>query len=154
MFDRLRDPHSADAGFTGPRLGTWHIMRPAFLQQAGTAGQDWLFGTPFTDPGSVSRTFGAAHRARYGTAPGRWSPEAYDAVGLVARTLERLGGAAGIEPGAVAGHLFDAPYRGLAKTLRFTTDGNRTLEQGPPYYFLFQAKGKAFRFLGRSDQVG
>ncbi|MDQ1051177.1 ABC-type branched-subunit amino acid transport system substrate-binding protein [Streptomyces sp. V4I2] len=79
----------ADAGFTGPRLATCHIMRPTFLQQAGTAGQDWLFGTPFTDPGSVSRTFRTAYRARYGTAPGRWAPEAYDAVGLVTRALEK-----------------------------------------------------------------
>ncbi len=142
----------ADADFTGPRLGTWHTMRPDFLQRAGTAGQGWLFGTPFTDPGSVSRTFGTAYRTRYGTAPGRWSPEAYDAVGLVARTLEQLGGKHGIEPGAVAQRLFRVSYRGLAKTLRFTTDGTRTLEQ-EAWYFLFQAKGNTFRFLGRDDQL-
>ncbi|MEU0187577.1 bifunctional serine/threonine-protein kinase/ABC transporter substrate-binding protein [Streptomyces sp. NPDC006207] len=144
----------ADAGFTGPRLGTWHIMRPAFLQQAGTAGQDWLFGTPFTDPGSVAHTFQTAYRARYGTAPGRWSPEAYDAVGLVARTLERLSGAADIEPGAVAQHLFDVNHQGLAKTLRFTSDATHSLDPNRgALYFLFQAKGNAFHFLGRYDQV-
>ncbi|GDY48149.1 bifunctional serine/threonine-protein kinase/ABC transporter substrate-binding protein [Streptomyces antimycoticus] len=142
----------ADAGFTGPRLGTWHIMRPGFLQQAGTAGQDWLFGAPFTDPGSVSRTFGTAYRARYGTAPGRWSPEAYDAVGLVARALEELGGTREIKPGAVAQRLLHITYRGLAKTLRFTTDSAQAGEQDG-WYFLFQAKGNAFRFLGRGDQM-
>ncbi|MGW2259677.1 bifunctional serine/threonine-protein kinase/ABC transporter substrate-binding protein [Streptomyces sp. NPDC001780] len=143
----------ADAGFSGPRLGTWHIMRPAFLQQAGPAAQDWLFGTPFTDPGSVSRTFGADYRARYGTAPGRWSPEAYDAVGLVARTLERLGGTADIAPEAVARRLFDVTYRGIAKTLRFSTDGANTLDPEAAPYFLYRAKGNTFRFLGRHDQV-
>ncbi|MGW7672850.1 bifunctional serine/threonine-protein kinase/ABC transporter substrate-binding protein [Streptomyces sp. NPDC054775] len=142
----------ADTGFTGPRLGTWHIMDPAFLQQAGEAGQDWLFGTPFTDPGSVSRTFRTAYRARYGSAPGRWSPEAYDSVGLVTRTLERLGGTADVEPATVAQSLFDGTYQGLAKTLRFTTDGTNSLELDASY-FLFQAKGNAFRFLGRDDQV-
>ncbi|GCB47172.1 bifunctional serine/threonine-protein kinase/ABC transporter substrate-binding protein [Streptomyces sp. NL15-2K] len=142
----------ADAGFTGPRLGTWHIMNPAFLQQAGAAGQDWLFGTPFTDPGSVSRTFRTAYRARYGTAPGHWSPEAYDAVGLITRTLERLGGTADIEPAAVAQRLFEGTYQGLAKTLRFTTGGTNALEPDGSY-FLFQTKGNAFRFLGRDDQV-
>ncbi|MGP4085200.1 bifunctional serine/threonine-protein kinase/ABC transporter substrate-binding protein [Streptomyces sp. KR55] len=146
----------ADAGFTGPRLGTWRIMRPAFLQQAGAAGQDWLFGTPFTDPGSVSGAFRTAYRARYGTAPGRWSPEAYDAVGLVTRTLERLGGKADIEPGAVAQHLFDVIYRGLAKPLSFTTGSTGTSTLDPnagALYFLFQAEGKTFRFLGPYDQV-
>lgn len=142
----------ADAGFTGPRLGTWHTMGPGFLQQAGAAGQDWLFGTPFTDPGSASRTFGTAYRARYGTAPGRWSPEAYDAVGLVARTLEQLGGTPDIEPGAVAQRLFHVTYRGLAKTLRFTTNSTRTVGQDA-WYFLFQATGNTFRFLARNDQV-
>ncbi|WP_456293764.1 ABC transporter substrate-binding protein [Streptomyces niveus] len=143
----------AEAGFTGPRLGTWRVMSPAFLQRAGSAGQDWVFATPFTDPAGVSRTFRAAYREKYGTAPGRWAPEAYDGVGLVARTLKDLGGAADIEPVAVAQRLFDAEYEGIAKTLRFSTDGTNALEPGRPVYFLFQAKGQSFRFLGRYDEV-
>ncbi|MFD5899713.1 bifunctional serine/threonine-protein kinase/ABC transporter substrate-binding protein [Streptomyces sp. NPDC060366] len=146
----------AEARFTGPRLGTWRIMSPAFLQKAGSAGQEWVFAAPFTDPAGVSRTFRTAYRKRYGTAPGRWSPEAYDSVGLVARTLKNLGGAADIEPVAVAQRLFDAEYEGyegIAKTLRFTTDGTNALEQETPLYFLFQAKGQSFRFLGRYDEV-
>jgi hypothetical protein len=43
-------------------------------------------------------------------------------------------------------------YRGIAKTLRFTTDGTNALEPGS-LQFLFQAKGNAFRFLGRYDRV-
>ncbi|MGW6302863.1 bifunctional serine/threonine-protein kinase/ABC transporter substrate-binding protein [Streptomyces niveus] len=143
----------ADAGFTGPRLGTWRVMSPAFLRRAGSAGQDWVFATPFTDPAGVSRTFRTAYREKYGTAPGRWSPEAYDGVGLVARTLKDLGGAADIEPVAVAQRLFAAEYEGIAKTLRFSTDGTNALEPGRPVYFLFQAKGQGFRFLGRYDEI-
>lgn len=142
----------ADAGFTGPRLGTWHIMRPAFLQQAGPAAQGWLFGTPFTDPGSVSPAFGSAHRAAYGTAPGRWAPEAYDAVGLVARALESPGGSADSAPGAVAQRLFSLTYQGLAKTLRFD-DTHALALQPDAVYFLYQVKDGSFRFLGRYDRV-
>ncbi|AVH60434.1 MULTISPECIES: bifunctional serine/threonine-protein kinase/ABC transporter substrate-binding protein [Streptomyces] len=141
-----------EAGFSGPRQGTWHIMQPAFLQQAGPAGQDWLFGTPFTDPGSVSRDFQAAHRAKYGTTPGRWSPEAYDAVGLVARALKSLGGSADVQPRSVSPRLFDVTYKGLAKTFHVSTNGVDPLKSGA-LYFLFQAKGNTFRFLGRYDQV-
>lgn len=100
----------------------------------------------------MSRTFRTAYREKYGAEPGRWSPEAYDAVGLVARALEKLGGAADIEPVAVARRLFDAEYRGVAKPLRFAKDGTG-LEPGGPLYFLFQARGGTFRFLGRYDQV-
>ncbi|MGW2387609.1 bifunctional serine/threonine-protein kinase/ABC transporter substrate-binding protein [Streptomyces sp. NPDC001658] len=135
----------AAAGFTGPRLGTWHIMRSSFLQQAGSAGQDWLFATPFTDPDSVSPAFRTAYRAKYATAPARWSPEAYDAVGLVARALSSLGGSPDITPTTVSQHLFGITYQGLAKPLRFS-DG--TLDRGP-VYFLFQAKGNGFRLVGR-----
>ncbi|MEV0776531.1 ABC transporter substrate-binding protein [Streptomyces sp. NPDC050428] len=146
-----------EEGFTGPRLGTGHIMSPAFLQQAGVAGQGWVFAAPFTDPGSVSGAFRTAYSAKYGTAPERWSPEAYDAVGLVTRALGKLGGETDIEPAAVAQRLFDAEYgeyRGIAKALRFSTDGTSILDpKGPPLYFLFQAEGKSFRFLGRYDQV-
>ncbi|MFI9756650.1 bifunctional serine/threonine-protein kinase/ABC transporter substrate-binding protein [Streptomyces sp. NPDC051963] len=143
----------ADEGFTGPRLGTWHIMQPDFLQEAGSAGRNWVFGTPFTDPAGASRTFTTTYRARFGTAPGRWAPEAYDAVGLVARALEKLGGAADIEPGVVAERLFDVTYPGIAKTLSFSK-GERTLDaRKEASFFLFQEQGEAFRFLGRSDEV-
>ncbi|MBD0420227.1 ABC transporter substrate-binding protein [Streptomyces sp. TRM S81-3] len=142
----------ADAGFTGPRLGTWHIMRQPFLQQAGPAAQGWLFGTPFTDPGSVSPAFVSAHRTAYGTPPGRWAPEAYDAVGLVARALESLGGSADSAPGAVAQRLFTLTYRGLAKTLRFE-DTHALALQPDAVYFLYQVKDGAFRFLGRYDRI-
>ncbi|MEU5083243.1 MULTISPECIES: bifunctional serine/threonine-protein kinase/ABC transporter substrate-binding protein [Streptomyces] len=140
----------AEAGFAGPRLGTWHIMRPDFLREAGTAAQGWVFGAPFTDPGSVSGAFRAAYRAAYGTAPGRWAPEAYDAVGLVARALESLGGRAGVTAGAVAERLSDLTYQGLAKSLRFTA-GSIDTPRGEGY-FLYQTEGDGFRFLGRSDR--
>ncbi|MFE4670454.1 bifunctional serine/threonine-protein kinase/ABC transporter substrate-binding protein [Streptomyces sp. NPDC056716] len=143
----------ADAGFTGPRLGTWHLMDPAFAEQAGAAAEGWLFGTPFTDPASVAADFRTAHRERYGSAPARWSPEAYDAVNLVARALEELDAGSGVEPGAVAQRLFTLSYEGLAKPLRFTAEG-RSLELETSGYFLFEARDGAFRFLGRSDELG
>ncbi|CAL9282231.1 bifunctional serine/threonine-protein kinase/ABC transporter substrate-binding protein [Streptomyces sp. SudanB182_2057] len=144
----------AEAGFTGPRLGTWHIMRPDFLREGGAAAQGWVFGAPFTDPGSVSGAFRAAYRAAYGAAPGRWAPEAYDAVGLVARALESLGGRAGITAGAVAERLSDLTYQGLAKPLRFTAGVPRSIDRSRDEgYFLYQTEGNAFRFLGRSDLI-
>ncbi|MFB7500469.1 hypothetical protein ACFC09_38320 [Streptomyces sp. NPDC056161] len=74
-------------------------------------------------------------------------------MGLVVRALERLGAPGAVEPGTVAERLFDGGYRGIAKTLSFTT-GNTLDPSARSLYFLFQADGNnTFRFLGRSGQV-
>jgi ABC-type branched-subunit amino acid transport system substrate-binding protein len=70
-------------------------MRADFLTTAEQAAEGWVFGAPYTEPQSARTTaakaFTAAYRARYGASPGRWSAEAYDAVGLIARALDALG---------------------------------------------------------------
>ncbi|MGW3288603.1 bifunctional serine/threonine-protein kinase/ABC transporter substrate-binding protein [Streptomyces sp. NPDC001002] len=147
----------AAAGFIGPRMGFEPVLRPAFLTAAGDAAEGWICEAPYTEPESTgtkaSKQFTAAYRKRYGQAPGRWAAEAYDAVGLIARALDALGSGAGIEPGQVAERLFRTSYDGVAKPIRFTQDAIHTLN-AENASFLYQARGGAFRFLGRYDQVG
>ncbi|AWW38754.1 bifunctional serine/threonine-protein kinase/ABC transporter substrate-binding protein [Streptomyces cadmiisoli] len=142
------------AGFDGPRLGFEPAMRPAFLTAAGEAAEGWLFEAPYTEPEAArtgaAEAFTAVHRARYGADPGRWAAEAYDAVGLVARTLDALGAGSGIERGQVSERVFRVVHDGVAKTLRFRSE--RTLESENAG-FLYQVAGGSFRFLGRHDQV-
>lgn len=144
------------AGFTGPRMGFEPVLRPAFLTGAGDAAGGWIFEAPYTEPQSAgtkaSKAFTAAYRKRYGQAPGRWAAEAYDAVGLIARALDALGGGAGIKPGQVAERLFRTAYAGVAKPIRFTQDATHTLNPENAS-FLYQARDGDFRFLGRYDQV-
>ncbi|MGW4911695.1 bifunctional serine/threonine-protein kinase/ABC transporter substrate-binding protein [Streptomyces sp. NPDC004270] len=146
----------AAAGFTGPRMGFEPVMRPAFLTAAGDAAEGWIFEAPYTEPQSAgtkaSKAFTTAYRKRYGQAPARWAAEAYDAVGLIARALDALGGGAGIEPGQVAERLFRTAYDGVAKPIRFTQDATHMLEPEKAS-FLYQARDGDFRFLGRYDQV-
>ncbi|MFD3586079.1 bifunctional serine/threonine-protein kinase/ABC transporter substrate-binding protein [Streptomyces sp. NPDC058683] len=146
----------AAAGFTGPRMGFEPVMRPAFLTAAGDAAEGWICEAPYTEPQSAgtkaSNAFTTAYRKRYGQAPARWAAEAYDAVGLIARALDALGGGAGIEPGQVAERLFRTAYDGVAKPIRFTQDATHMLEPEKAS-FLYQARDGDFRFLGRYDQV-
>ncbi|WP_217551780.1 bifunctional serine/threonine-protein kinase/ABC transporter substrate-binding protein [Streptomyces sp. GbtcB6] len=146
----------AAAGFTGPRMGFEPVMRPAFLTAAGDAAEGWICEAPYTEPESAgtkaSEAFTAAYRKRYGQAPGRWAAEAYDAVGLIARALDALGGGAGVEPGQVAERLFRTAYDGVAKPIRFTQDATHTLN-AERASFLCQARDGDFRFLGRYDQA-
>ncbi|WP_155060067.1 bifunctional serine/threonine-protein kinase/ABC transporter substrate-binding protein [Streptomyces blattellae] len=144
------------AGFTGPCMGFEPVMRPAFLKEAGDAAEGWLFEAPYTDPASAdtkaAKAFTDAHRKRYGEPPGRWAAEAYDAVGLLARTVEALGAGAGIEPGEVAERIFRTTHDGAAKRIRFVDGATHFLEM-VNMNFLYQVTDGAFRFLGRHDQV-
>ncbi|MFE4663491.1 bifunctional serine/threonine-protein kinase/ABC transporter substrate-binding protein [Streptomyces sp. NPDC056716] len=145
-----------EAGFPGACVGFEAVMRQEFLDAAGGAADGWVFGASFTEVLSVdtgaARAFTAAYRERYGAPPGRWAVEAYDAVGLLGRTLDAFGSRASVEPGEVAERVFVTSYEGVAKPLGFTKDGERLL-QLERSAFLYRAEGGQFHFLGRFDQV-
>ncbi|XUL85720.1 bifunctional serine/threonine-protein kinase/ABC transporter substrate-binding protein [Streptomyces galilaeus] len=144
------------AHFTGAVTGFEPVMRGAFLTAAGQAAEGWIFEAPYTEAQSAgtpaAKAFTAAYRARYGEAPGRWSAEAYDAVGLIARSLDTLGTTTTIKPAQVAEGLFHLSYNGVAKPIRFVLGTTHTMDPANTA-FLYQARGGAFRFLGRYDQV-
>ncbi|MEV7891617.1 bifunctional serine/threonine-protein kinase/ABC transporter substrate-binding protein [Streptomyces sp. NPDC002817] len=146
----------ATARFTGPRVTFESIKRPAFLEAAGEAAEGWVFEAPYSEPQSSdsrsAHAFTAAYRDRYGALPARWAAEAYDAVGLIAASLDAHGGGAGITPGQVAERLFKLSYDGVAKPVRFTQDITHGLRPENTS-FLYQVKDGKFRFLGRYDQV-
>ncbi|MEU3778783.1 ABC transporter substrate-binding protein, partial [Streptomyces sp. NPDC032472] len=137
----------AAAGFAGPRMGTGRVMEPAFLAEAGAAGEGWLFGTYFADPAGVPGADGfvAAHRAAYGQPPARWALEAYDAVGLVAAALGGLEGEGCDRPG-LSRRIFRTPYQGLAKPLAFDEDTH--MLSGTRVAHLHDVRAGAFRYLG------
>ncbi|MFJ9246606.1 bifunctional serine/threonine-protein kinase/ABC transporter substrate-binding protein [Streptomyces sp. NPDC101776] len=146
----------ATARFTGPVTGFEPVMRADFLNAAGEAAEGWVFEAPYTEAQSAgtpaAKAFTAAYRARNGEPPGRWSAEAYDAVGLIARALDALGTTTSIEPAQVAERLFHTSYDGVAKPIRFVQGTTHALnpENGA---FLYRVRDGAFRFLGRYDQV-
>ncbi|MFJ4689015.1 bifunctional serine/threonine-protein kinase/ABC transporter substrate-binding protein [Streptomyces sp. NPDC088789] len=146
----------ADAGFAGARTGFEPAMRKEFLDAAGSAAEGWVFEAPYTEVQSsdsgAARAFTAAYRARYRTVPGRWAAEAYDATGLLARTLDGFGSRATVRPGEVAERIFTTRYEGMVKPLTFTKDDMHLL-QLERSAFLYRARGGRFRFMGRFDQV-
>ncbi|MGW3943851.1 bifunctional serine/threonine-protein kinase/ABC transporter substrate-binding protein [Streptomyces phaeochromogenes] len=146
----------ATAGFTGPRVTFESVRRPAFLEAAGEAAEGWVFEAPYSEPQSsdskAAHAFTSAYRDRYGAPPARWAAEAYDAVGLIAASLDAHGGGAGITPGQVAERLFKLSYDGVAKPIRFNQDITHGLRPENTS-FLYQVKDGKFHFLGRYDQV-
>ena len=146
----------ATARFTGAVTGFEPVMRADFLTAAGRAAEGWVFEAPYTQAQSsttsAAKAFTAAYQARYGGPPGRWSAEAYDAVGLIARALDALGATTTIEPAQVAERLFHTSYDGVAKPIRFVQGTTHALDPENTG-FLYRVRDGAFRFLGRYDQV-
>jgi ABC-type branched-subunit amino acid transport system substrate-binding protein len=137
----------AGVGFAGPRMATGRVMAPAFLEAAGGAAEEWVFGAFFTEPSAVpaAADFTAAHRAAYGAPPARWAAEAHDALGLVAAALAALGEEGRDRPG-LSRRIFRTSYEGLAKPLAFDAT-TRTLA-GLRVAHLYRVRSGAFAYLG------
>ncbi|MFK4210926.1 bifunctional serine/threonine-protein kinase/ABC transporter substrate-binding protein [Streptomyces sp. NPDC030920] len=141
----------ADAGFTGTGMSVGPVLAPAFLRRAGKAAEGWVFAQAYTDPTALpaAKTFTAAYRKRFGTAPARWSAEAYDAVGLIARAVPATGAAP--ERGGVAQRLFRASHPGITRTLSFSSAVRKVrIETG---IFLYRVEHGRARFLGPYTKV-
>ncbi|MFF0593507.1 bifunctional serine/threonine-protein kinase/ABC transporter substrate-binding protein [Streptomyces antibioticus] len=135
----------AAAGFSGTRLATQRALDPGFLDTAGEAAEGWVFAAAFLDPVRVpaARAFVAAHRERFGSAPGWYAAEAYDAALFVAQAMTALG-ASRADRAAVTGRLRETDHRGVTKRLRYDAAAYRYTDA----MYLFRATGGGFRWLG------
>ncbi|MGW0577096.1 bifunctional serine/threonine-protein kinase/ABC transporter substrate-binding protein [Streptomyces sp. NPDC002920] len=138
------------ARFTGTRMATERALDPRFLASAGTAANGWVFATSFTDPTArpSARAFTTAYRARFGTDPGWYAAEAYDAVMFLAAACAKDGSAV-TERGAVARRMPEITYSGITRTVKY--------EKGYGYnhdaMFEFQVTDGAFRYLGQYQEA-
>ncbi|MFH9553611.1 bifunctional serine/threonine-protein kinase/ABC transporter substrate-binding protein [Streptomyces sp. NPDC017435] len=138
------------ARFTGTRVATERALAPRFLTAAGPAATEWIFATSFTDPTArpSAKAFTKAYRVRYGTDPGWYAAEAYDAMCFLAKACTKDGSAL-TERGAIARRMPEITYSGISRTVKY--------EQGLGYnhdaMFLFRATGGAFRYLGQYQEA-
>ncbi|MDT0344345.1 bifunctional serine/threonine-protein kinase/ABC transporter substrate-binding protein [Streptomyces litchfieldiae] len=144
-----------EAGFTGRGLATQEALGPVFLREAGDAAEGWLFVATYTDPGGeeAGQGFVSVHRERFGSAPGPYAAEGYDAARML---VDAMRGAA--EEGArltragLLSRLRGARYHGVARELAFDAAGHYAGE-GPMAY-LYEAESGEFRFRGPVPSPG
>ncbi|MFF2363935.1 bifunctional serine/threonine-protein kinase/ABC transporter substrate-binding protein [Streptomyces sp. NPDC058122] len=133
------------ARFTGARVATERALDPRFLASAGSAATGWVFAASFTDPTARAsgRAFTAAYRARYGTDPGRYAAEAYDAAMFLAKACDKDGTML-TERGAIARRMPAISYSGITRKVKY--------EPGLGYnhdaMFDYKVVDGAFRYLG------
>ncbi|MFF3891473.1 bifunctional serine/threonine-protein kinase/ABC transporter substrate-binding protein [Streptomyces sp. NPDC001914] len=132
-------------GFKGARVATERALDPQFLASAGAAASGWVFATSFTDPTarSSTRAFTSAYRARFGTDPGWYAAEAYDAVMFLARACEKDGTTL-TERGAIARRMPEITYSGITRTIKYES----TFGYNHDAMFDFQVVDGAFRYRG------
>ncbi|MFJ8107335.1 bifunctional serine/threonine-protein kinase/ABC transporter substrate-binding protein [Streptomyces sp. NPDC096132] len=137
----------AAAGFDGPRYTPGAVLTQDFLDAAGEAAEGWLITSTCVDPVALPEAadFTAAHRKRFGSAPGFFAVEAYDAVNLIADVLRKA--AKRPTRAQLTNSLRRAGYQGLAKKYAFDPEtGAFSPSNGPIFGYLVD--GGRFRFLG------
>jgi ABC-type branched-subunit amino acid transport system substrate-binding protein len=135
--------------FTGPRLLDVASATPAFVAAAGKAAEGWQALAPYIDPAAAAvRPFATAYRKRYGSAPGVWAPEAYDATRLLADRLTALAGS-GRRPTRtqVAEAIGKARFKGLVTTYTFNASQELIAGRIPHY----QVRDGRFAYTGLVD---
>ncbi|MEV7617818.1 bifunctional serine/threonine-protein kinase/ABC transporter substrate-binding protein [Streptomyces sp. NPDC089799] len=167
----------AAGGYKGPRAVDYTIAGPEFLVAAGAAAEGWQAFAPYVAPEAPAvAELARAHRAAYGSAPGIWTAEAYDAARMV---IDRLVTAAGASAptsatpdGSAAPGKSAAPggrrptrtellaalgrgtFKGITKDFAF-------VEQPPPFhrgfdgnlFFEYRVEGGRFRYVGPATQA-
>ncbi|MEU0687498.1 protein kinase domain-containing protein [Streptomyces uncialis] len=138
----------AERRFNGPRFAAEPALGGTFLQDAGEAAEGWTVTAGAIGPGDPKvRRFATAFRKRFDAAPGLWAVEAYDAVNLLIRELERAAdGGKRPEPRALIGPLRVAKFAGVAKTLSFKPENGEYAASAGAY--LHQVRNGEFHYVG------
>jgi len=95
-----------------------------FIAGAGAANAEGSFltcgcGDPSTDPNAAS--FVSAYKAKFGTDPGAYSAEGYDAANAIIAAIKGLNG--DVDRGKVANAVLKGSYKGLTKEVKFDDKG-------------------------------
>lgn len=137
-----------DRRFTGARAAAQGVLDERFLSAAGDAANGWTIVAPATDPSvkPEGRKFAAAHRKRFGNAPGWYAAEAYDAAGLVVNALQALP-AAQRNRRKLTERIRAATYQGITKKFAFDKTTGALVVDGSGV-FLWKVADGGFQYVG------
>ncbi|MFE2931866.1 bifunctional serine/threonine-protein kinase/ABC transporter substrate-binding protein [Streptomyces sp. NPDC059278] len=137
--------------FKGPRMAMHTAMDAGFLKDAGESAETWEFTAPYIDATAPrAKEFTAAHRARFGSAPGHWAAEAYDAAGLVVAALTALAkGAQRPARAALVEKIAVSTYEGVSRTYAF--DESHRLKGSDAY--LYGVRDGDYHYLGPAPKI-
>jgi branched-chain amino acid transport system substrate-binding protein len=114
-------------GIETPFIGGDGLLSSDLVTNAGKASEGVIVTCPFlpTSQDEVTQKFVKSFEERYGTVPDCWAALAYDAIGIVAEAIEKVGPDRKAIRDYVAA--MDSPekgYKGVAGLTYFNTDGD------------------------------
>ncbi|MGV9312135.1 bifunctional serine/threonine-protein kinase/ABC transporter substrate-binding protein [Streptomyces sp. NPDC003691] len=129
--------------FAGPRFLDAASATDGFTRAAGAAAEGWQAITPFIGPEAAPvKTFAAAYRKRYGTAPPTGAAETYDAIRMLADRIVPLRQGEGRRQ--LGDALAKVRFQGLTQT--FAYNESRHLEA--KYVHRHTVSGGRFTYTG------
>ncbi|MGW4869683.1 bifunctional serine/threonine-protein kinase/ABC transporter substrate-binding protein [Streptomyces chartreusis] len=137
-----------EAGYRGPCVADEHVLGARFLAEA----DGWHIGTGYTDAAADPRVkaFTAAHRARFGAAPGPWAAEAYDTVRFGAHGLTAAGDD---DRSVLRSELLRRSWQGITRKVSYDPDSEFFEAQEDAGAFLYRVKARTMRFVARADDI-
>jgi branched-chain amino acid transport system substrate-binding protein len=122
------------AGYKGAFMSGDGSEDPNFVGDAGGAAEGAFLSCACADTASNAnaQAFNSAYRAAFGTPPGLYSAEAYDATNFLLTAVK----SGATTPAAINNYLASNNYTGITKTIKFQPDGN--LSAGTIYVYEVQ----------------
>ena len=135
-----------DAGFAGKFLvdGTGAA---GFVGAAGAPGAEGAYiacGCAGTDQNPDAQAFNAAYLAQFGSSPGPYAAEAYDATNAVLQAIK----SGDTTPAAVNAFLSSVDYAGITRPVKFAPDGDWV---GDAVYLYKVESGQAVQFASSAQ---
>jgi branched-chain amino acid transport system substrate-binding protein len=108
-----------DAGVTATFVAGDGVLDVKFIENAGAASAEGALLTATGAPGDVNPAFQAKFKAKYGTDPTLYSPEAYDIANIFLNAIK----AGKTSRKAIAAYIDTYDADGITKRIKFTPEG-------------------------------
>ncbi|NJP66546.1 branched-chain amino acid ABC transporter substrate-binding protein [Streptomyces spiramenti] len=139
----------SEQGYEGIGLGGDGVRDPEFVNLASGAAEGWYLSCPCRDlnEDEIGQKFSEAYEAEYSTAPGTYSPEAYDATMMIINAVNELGDSA--DRASVYDAIAQGEHDGVAKTLTFDETG----EYAGSGIYIYEVKDDEIVSLGNVEEL-
>jgi branched-chain amino acid transport system substrate-binding protein len=137
------------AGFTGALFSDDGSKDPQYVKQAGAASANTYLSCPCgpTAASAAATKFAADYKAKFGTDPGTYSAESFDAANAIIAAMKTITGA--ITRASVLAAVKAVSYDGITHHIAFDSKG----EGGTGDIFVYQVKNGQIVLLGNTDAL-